>query len=106
VDFRLSSAADSDIEKIVDRYANVSTGLAARFVHELDACLRDLCASPDIGSLRYAWLIERHRVRVWQLYHFPYLVFYRVDPTFLRVLRILHERRKLSARLISPSMRG
>ncbi|WP_269749277.1 type II toxin-antitoxin system RelE/ParE family toxin [Herbaspirillum autotrophicum] len=38
---------------------------------------------------------------MWQLDHFPFLLFYRIDGQLLDVLRVLHERRDLSADLIT-----
>ncbi|WP_433694139.1 hypothetical protein [Herbaspirillum seropedicae] len=36
-------------------------------------------------------------LRMWQLDHFPYLLFYRTQAETLSLLRVLHERRALSA---------
>lgn len=99
--FKLSPVAKSDILDISDYYADISVGLAERFVDELDATLHGLCFQPGVGSRRYAHFLADKSLRVWQLDHFPFLLFYRIDGQSLDVLRVLHERRDLSADLIT-----
>jgi toxin ParE1/3/4 len=99
--FKLSPVAKGDILDITDYYADISVGLAERFVDELDATLHGLCFQPGVGSRRYAHFLEDQSLRVWQLDHFPFLLFYRIDGQSLDVLRVLHERRDLSADLIT-----
>ena len=99
--FKLSPVAKCDILDITDYYADLSVALAERFVSELDATLYGLCFQPGVGSRRYAHFLEDHSLRLWQLDHFPFLLFYRIDGQLLDVLRVLHERRDLSADLIT-----
>lgn len=99
--FKLSPVAKGDILDITDYYADISVGLAERFVDELDATLHGLCFQPGVGSRRYAHFLADQSLRVWQLDHFPFLLFYRIDGQSLDVLRVLHERRDLSADLIT-----
>lgn len=84
---------------ITDFYANLSTRLGERFIDELEKALQLLCRQPDLGSQRYAHLLPDRSLRMWQLDHFPFLVFYRID-TRIEVLRVLHQRRALSPKLI------
>lgn len=100
MNFQLSSLAKSDVLEIADYYADISDDLAEGFVADLEAALHTLCSRPDMGSLRYAHFLPNRSLRVWQLNHFPYLLFYRTDKKVLDLLRILHERRGLSASLI------
>ncbi len=99
--FKLAPVAKSDLFEITDYYTGISADLAGRFASELTAALHDLCLHPDIGSRRYAHFLPGQSLRVWQLEHFPFLLFYRTDGAWLNVLRILHERRDLSADLIN-----
>jgi toxin ParE1/3/4 len=101
VRFKLSSVAKRDVWDIIDYYADISPTLAERFVDELDATLHGLCFQPSVGSRCYAHFLADQSLRVWQLDHFPFLLFYRVDGQLLDVLRVLHERRDLSADLIA-----
>ncbi|MBB3120779.1 type II toxin-antitoxin system RelE/ParE family toxin [Pseudoduganella violacea] len=101
MDFKLAQIAKSDVLEIADYYADISPELAERFVAELEATLHGLCSQPGVGSRRYAHFLPDRSLRVWQLDHFPFLLFYRVDGIWIDVLRILHERRDLSASLIS-----
>nr|WP_229202289.1 type II toxin-antitoxin system RelE/ParE family toxin [Pseudoduganella aquatica] len=75
--------------------------MAERFISELHSSLAKLCGNPGIGSPRYAHFLPDRSLRVWQLRQFPFLIFYRVDQSTLAVLRVLHERRALTAEIIS-----
>jgi len=96
----LSPVAERDILDITDYYADCSSILAERFIDELQATLHGLCRQPGIGSRRYAHLLPDRSLRMWQLDHFPYLLFYRRHHETLWLLRVLHERRALSRKLI------
>lgn len=99
--FRLTSVARQDVLGVVDFYAGVDPAVAEAFVNEFEAALQDLCNHPVKGSRRYAHLLPDRALRVWQLERFPFLIFYRRQGKTLEVLRVLHERRDLAARLIS-----
>lgn len=101
MDFQLSRVAKSDVTDITDYYSQIDEQLATRFVNELEAALGDLCLRPDIGSRRYAHFLPDKSLRVWQLDRFPFLLFYRIQDNSLDILRVLHERRDLSATLIA-----
>ncbi|RXZ38635.1 type II toxin-antitoxin system RelE/ParE family toxin [Oxalobacteraceae bacterium CAVE-383] len=99
--FKLAPVAKRDILDITDYYTEISVTLAERFVDELDTTLHDLGFQPGIGSRRYAHFLADQSLRMWQLDQFPFLLFYRIDGQLLDVLRVLHERRDLSADLIA-----
>lgn len=101
MEFKLAPVAKNDVLEITDYYADISPELAERFVTELEATLHGLCFQPGVGSRRYAHFLPDKSLRVWQLDRFPFLLFYRVDGAWLDVLRVLHERRDLSASLIA-----
>ncbi len=101
MDFKLAQVAKSDILGITDYYADIDPDLAERFINELDATLHGLCFQPGVGSRRYAHFLADKSLRVWQLDRFPFLVFYREVKATLIVVRVLHERRDLSADLIA-----
>jgi toxin ParE1/3/4 len=101
VRFKLSPVAKQDLAEITDYYADISPTLAERFVDELDDALHGLCFQPSVGSRRYAHFLPDYSLRMWQLDRFPFLLLYRVDGQVLDVLRVLHERRELSADLIT-----
>lgn len=101
MEFKLAPVAKSDVLEITDYYAEISTELAERFVSELETTLHGLCLQPGVGSRRYAHFLADQSLRVWQLDRFPFLLFYRIDGTWIEVLRVLHERRDLSANMIS-----
>jgi toxin ParE1/3/4 len=98
---KLSEVAKRDLIGITDYYSEISTTLAGRFVDETSSALNQLYHQPNLGSPRYAHFLADQSLRVWQLDHFPFLVFYRLGGKSLEVLRVLHERRDLSADLIA-----
>ena len=98
---KLSAVAKRDLIDITDYYTEISITLADRFVNETNSALNQLYHQPGLGSPRYAHFLLDRSLRMWQLDHFPFLIFYRVDGESLVVLRVLHERRDLSADLIT-----
>ncbi|AYR23849.1 type II toxin-antitoxin system RelE/ParE family toxin [Herbaspirillum rubrisubalbicans] len=100
VRIRLSPVAQGDILDISDYYAERSPTLAERFIEELILTLHGLTRQPDMGSRRYAHLLPDRSLCMWQLDHFPYLLFYRNKDETLHLLRVLHERRALSRAII------
>jgi toxin ParE1/3/4 len=94
---RLSPVAQRDILFVSDYYAELSSALGERFNEELTHTLHNLTRQPGMGSRRYAHLLPDRSLRMWQLDHFPYLLFYRVQDEVLSLLRVLHERRTMSA---------
>ncbi|HWW68678.1 MAG TPA: type II toxin-antitoxin system RelE/ParE family toxin [Duganella sp.] len=101
MEFKLSSVAKSDVLEITDYYADISVELAEGFVTELETTLRNMCLQPGLGSLRYAHFLPDKSLRLWRLDRFPFLLFYRIDGVWINVLRVLHERRDISADLIT-----
>ncbi|OWY35814.1 hypothetical protein CEJ45_05260 [Herbaspirillum aquaticum] len=98
---RLSPVAQRDILDITDYYTELSRRLGERFTEELTSTLRSLTRQPGMGSQRYAHLLPDRSLRMWQLDHFPYLLFYRARDETFSLLRVLHERRALSADSLS-----
>ena len=101
MDFKLAAIAKNDLFEITDYYTDIDPHLADRFVLELNDALHTLCHNPEIGSRRYAHFLSDKSLRVWHLDRLPFFIFYRENPAFLTVQRILHERRDLSAGLIT-----
>lgn len=98
---RLSPVAQRDILDITDYYTELSGRLVERFTEELTSTLRSLTRQPGMGSQRYAHLLPDRSLRMWQLDHFPYLLFYRARDETFSLLRVLHEHRALSADSLS-----
>lgn len=101
--FKLAHAAKNDVLEITDYYSQASTQLAESFVTELEATLHALCLQPGLGSRRYAHLLPHQLLRSWRLDRFPFILFYLIDGSWIDVLRVLHERRDISADLITET---
>ena len=86
-------------------YAALSPQAARDFNREFQEALRQLTETPHIGSRRYAHLSRDGNTRVWRLDCFPFLTFYRVDDDTIDVVRLLHERRRITRPLIQTPKR-
>ena len=89
--YLLSSEADRDVEEIFD-YTFDIFGLdqAVKYLSELEGLLSNLCLNPEIGK-------TRDEIRD-ELRSFPYeshIIFYRILPDHIRVVRILHSSRDI-----------
>lgn len=81
--------ADSDIDAYAYRIASDNLDAALRFLDTVQAAYERLGEYPAIGSPRYAHLLEG--LRMWALPGFEnYLVFYREQPGYVDVIRVLH----------------
>lgn len=91
----LSDIAENDVSDIYD-YTHGTHGpkQAADYLNGLDGALSALVQQPGLGR-------SRSEIRD-ELYSFPYrhhVIFYRMMPDHLRIVRILHARRDLPAYL-------
>ena len=59
-------------------------GLGEQFLAAVDATFDQIEQFPEIFAVRYG------RVRMAVVSHFPYVVFYRVDPRSVVILTVLH----------------
>ena len=87
----LSRDADQDVSDIFDYSVQMfGVSQAADDLLSLDACFESLVANPDLGR-------ERNEIRP-GLRSVPvggHVVFYRIDESFLRIVRVLHGSRDL-----------
>ncbi len=101
---QLRATAEQDIEEAVAFYRD-EAGLetALDFIDALEAAIADLCDSPLIGTLRFAFELEIPDLRSWSLRRFPYLVFYVPANDRIDIWRVLHARRDIPAFLTTDS---
>lgn len=83
--------ARRDIIEIWRTIARDSPGAATRLLAKLDARCELLREYPELGPLRGG-----RRTDVRQLTEGEYLIFYRIAPDRIEILRVLHGRRDLS----------
>jgi len=77
--------------------------LALRFVDAVDAALRRLADTPEIGRLRQFRSPRLAGLRSWPVPGFPkHLIFYRVDEDLVDVIRVIHGARDLALALEDP----
>ena len=76
-----------------------SAAAASQFLRELEDALAGIAQRPAIGSPKYARLLKG--LRFWRLRRFRYLVFYLQRPSYVDIIRVLHEARDIPAALRS-----
>lgn len=95
---RLKAAQDA--EEIADYIARDSLEAAIRFLESTESTLKDLAASPSIGSRFESNHPELADLRFRRVQGFPnHLIFYMERPTAIEVVRILHGARDLDTEL-------
>jgi toxin ParE1/3/4 len=74
--------------------------VALRFVDAVDAALRRLADTPEVGRLRELRSPRLAGLRSWPVPGFPkHLIFYRVDDDLVEVVRVIHGARDLAIAL-------
>ena len=84
---RLRALAEWDVERAKEFYEERQAGLGLRFLDRLNEALERIQLMPE------SYGIVAKGVRVKLLRKFPYVVYYRVLPTEIQVLAVLHGRR-------------
>lgn len=93
---RLRRAAELDIQEAQAWYEEQQAGLASHFSHEVDAVMARLSGTPLIYPVVY------REIRRAVLHRFPFLVWYEIAGSVVRVLACTHGRadpRKVKAKL-------
>ncbi len=84
---RWSREAQADIAQIDDHYHMLNPGYAARVAAKAAAAAKFLQENMEAGQL------VGRRVRKWRVQGTPYILFYRHDGRFLRIVRVVHSAR-------------
>jgi toxin ParE1/3/4 len=90
-----SDSAKQDLEEISDYIARDSPKRAVAFIRALKASAAKLLSRPAAFAIlpRYAHLGIRHKI------HGAYMIFYRIEPDRVSIVRILHSARDYDALL-------
>ena len=94
LDIRWALLAQADLVRIADHYRTIDPTLAADIAGRIVEAARLLAELPSAGQAT-----ERAGRRRWRVPGTPYLLFYRVAPDHVRILRVLHGVRLLAGRL-------
>lgn len=82
----LTETAETDLERIGDVIAESSPGRAASFLLELRECCAGLSYMPE----RFQLVPGYERLGVRRRVHGDYLIFYRIQPSAVEILHVLH----------------
>jgi toxin ParE1/3/4 len=94
---RLRSAAENDVAENARYLQDNSVEAAIRFLDAFDATLQLIATSPGIGGSCQFQKPLFDKIRVWPIGGFKnYLIFYRVLPDEIEVVRVLHGARDLT----------
>lgn len=80
--------AECELEEATYYYESRSTGLGSMFVDSVEACAASILAFPNSGR------VMRGRIRRRLVRGFPYAVIYRTGGDRIRVLAIMHVKRR------------
>ena len=95
--------ARQDSEEAVAYYADeAGAAVALGFVDALERAYAAVAAHPAAGSLRYAYELNLPGLRVWQLRHYPFLIFYLDLEAHIDVWRVLHASRDVPGWMQEP----
>ncbi len=83
---KFSKPADSDLEAIGDWIARDDPERADTFIEELS----ERCLSLADHPRRFPAVESAPAVEIRKLTHSDYLIFYRIDPTEISILRVIH----------------
>jgi len=81
-------SAESELVDAARYYETCRPGLGASFLAEARRCLDEIRAHPQIGS------ILGEDVRRRGLRRFPYSLLYTEDPSGIRILAVMHQKRR------------
>lgn len=79
--------AEAELLEALRSYEAKDRGLGDRFLHEFDAAITSIQASPD------RWRVVEHDVRRFLMRRFPYGIYYRAEGDELRILVVKHHSR-------------
>lgn len=88
----VSDQADADLVQIFQYLSEKSRDAAELFAREIDRKFANLSDFPFIGRDR-STLLQGVR----SIVAYPYVIFYRVEPGGIAVIRVLHGRRDIDA---------
>lgn len=94
----LTRLAEVDLIEHFDYIANDNTDAALRFAESIEQASDRLSQMPKIGSI---WEFSNPRlsgIRMWPVPQFSkYLIFYQITEDSIRIIRVLHGARDISA---------
>lgn len=90
-EIRLQSPAAQDLCEHYEYLLRRELRLAERFASAIELSFERLLESPDLGFIELFADQRLHDVRCWQVRGFPnHIIYYRIEPYGIEVLRILH----------------
>jgi len=103
----ISPFAKSQVKDVVQYYVTeASSEVAKRFRDDFAQSSQFLAENPGVGSLRFAHLLQEFELRTWSLHRFPFRIFYFTTPSTLNVIAVEHERRNVTASMLTRVKRG
>ena len=91
--------ADEDIDRAIEHGSTEYPLRVGALIDAFEATFRRAGRQPAAGSPRYAHELQIEGLRTLATPKFPYLVFYVDTPKAVVILRVLHQKRDIPARL-------
>lgn len=84
--YRMTVAAEKDLEEIYDYTSDkFGSSQAAKYLEELESLFHQIAENPNIGKTR-----DETKKGLRSFPKSSHLIFYRVLPDYIRIVRILH----------------
>ena len=88
---RLREAALLDIDEALDHYFSEAPHMLTLFESAILAARGHIEYFPGTGSKRYQSSDGEDGLRFWTLNKFPYAIFYFERPSYIDIIRVLHQ---------------
>jgi plasmid stabilization system protein ParE len=85
---RFHRLADREFTEAAEYFERESQGLGAAFIDAVEACVAEIVAFPEAGAT-VSGGVRRRMVR-----RFPYSVLYTIRPDHIRILAVMHAKRR------------
>lgn len=85
---RFHRLAEREFTEAAEYFERESPGLGAAFIAAVEACVAEIVEYPEAGTL-LSGAVRRRLVR-----RFPYSVLYSIKPDHIRVLAVMHAKRR------------
>jgi toxin ParE1/3/4 len=87
---RFHRLAQRELIEAARYYDSGSVGLGAVFLDEVERTIRKILEHPELG------MVMQGAVRRRMVWRFPYSLLYSVTPSGIRILAVMHQRRRPS----------
>jgi plasmid stabilization system protein ParE len=87
-DIGFLTEAENEMYSAIDYYDNEAESLGDRFLDEIKLAFQKIQKNPQ------RWMILEDNIHKFILRKFPFNIFYKIDPDYIVIIAIAHQKRK------------